>query len=85
MRKNLGELNPGSAGKIISVGSKADCSADLVRRLLEMGMLEGAHVEVLHQAPFGGDPLAIRVRGSIIALRRNEANHIEVAVEVAVE
>jgi ferrous iron transport protein A len=85
MRKNLGELNPGSAGKIISVGSKADCSADLVRRLLEMGMLEGAHVEVLHQAPFGGDPLAIRVRGSIIALRRNEANHIEVAVEVALE
>jgi ferrous iron transport protein A len=81
VRKNLGELNPGSAGKIVSVGAKADCSADLVRRLLEMGMLEGSRVEVLHQAPFGGDPLAIRVRGSIIALRRNEANHIEVVVE----
>jgi ferrous iron transport protein A len=80
-KKNLGELNPGSAGKIVSVGTKEDCSADLVRRLLEMGMLEGSRVEVLHQAPFGGDPLAIRVRGSIIALRRNEANHIEVVVE----
>jgi ferrous iron transport protein A len=81
MKKNLGELNPGFVGKIVSVGSKEDCSADLVRRLLEMGMLEGARVEVLHQAPFGGDPLAIRVRGSIIALRRNEANHVEVVVE----
>ena len=81
MKKYLGELNPGAAGKIISVGMNSDCSADLARRLLEMGMLVGARVEVLHQAPFGGDPLAIRVRGSIIALRRNEANHIEVAVE----
>jgi ferrous iron transport protein A len=81
VRKNLGELNPGSAGKIVSIGEKADSSADLVRRLLEMGMLEGSRIEVLHQAPFGGDPLAIRVRGSIIALRRNEANHIEVVVE----
>jgi ferrous iron transport protein A len=81
MRRNLGELHPGSVGQIVSVGSNADCSDDLVRRLLEMGLLEGSRVEVLHQAPFGGDPLAIRVRGSIIALRRNEANHIEVTVQ----
>jgi ferrous iron transport protein A len=84
-QKTLGQLNPGSVARVLSVGTKDDCSADLMRRLLEMGVLVGARVEVLHQAPFGGDPLAIRVRGSIIALRRNEANHIEVLPELSTE
>jgi ferrous iron transport protein A len=39
-------------------------------------------VELVHQAPFGGDPVAVRVRGALIALRRNEANLIEVASEL---
>jgi ferrous iron transport protein A len=52
----------------------------MVRRLLEMGILEGSRVEVVHEAPFGRDPLAIRVRGALIALRRHEAAHIEVEV-----
>jgi ferrous iron transport protein A len=77
----LGELNPGAVAKILTVGAKPGCEADLVRRLMEMGLLEGAEVEVLHQAPFGGDPLAIRVRGSVVALRRSEANYIEVIVK----
>jgi ferrous iron transport protein A len=76
----LGELNPGAHARIVSVGKNQACDADLTRRLLEMGLLEGAEVEVLHQAPFGGDPIAVRVRGSVIALRRNEANTIEVTV-----
>jgi ferrous iron transport protein A len=76
----LGQLNPGATAKIISVGNFGECDAELVRRLLEMGLLEGAEVEVLHQAPFGGDPLAVRVRGSVVALRRNEANYVEVSV-----
>jgi ferrous iron transport protein A len=74
----LGELNPGARATILSVGKIGNCHADLARRLLEMGLLEGAEVEVLHQAPFGGDPIAVRVRGSLIALRRNEACFIEV-------
>jgi len=77
-RRLLGELNPGASAKIFSVGAVGGCDSSLARRLLEMGLLEGAHVEVLHQAPFGGDPLAVRVRGTLIALRRNEANFIEV-------
>ena len=77
-RSLLGELNPGAQARILSVGAIGGCDAALARRLLEMGLLEGAHVEILHQAPFGGDPLAVRVRGSLIALRRSEANFIEV-------
>jgi ferrous iron transport protein A len=81
MKTLLGKLGPGAVGFIRSVAASGECSPDLARRFLEMGILEGARVEVLHQAPFGGDPLAIRVRGAIIALRRSEANHIEVATE----
>jgi Fe2+ transport system protein A len=45
----------------------------VVRRLLEMGFVESAFVEVLHEAPFGKDPIAVRVRGATLALRRHEA------------
>jgi len=78
--KLLGELAPGACGRIHSVGAVRDCDPALARRLLEMGLLEGSRVEVLHQAPFGGDPVAVRVRGTLIALRRNEANLIEVVL-----
>lgn len=73
--KRLGELSKGQAGRILSVGG---ASSPFTRRLLEMGLLEGAIVELLHEAPFGGDPVAVRVRGALVALRRSEANQIEV-------
>ena len=34
---------------------------ELERRLIELGFVEGAEVEVLHQGLFGGDPIAVRV------------------------
>ena len=74
----LGELKTGASGRIISVGRSGD--EEISRRLMEMGLLEGAWVEVLHEAPFGRDPLAVRVRGALLALRRNEANLVEVEV-----
>ena len=49
-----------------------------VRRLLEMGMIEEAYVEIVHEAPFGGDPVAVRVRGGLLALRRQEATCVTV-------
>jgi ferrous iron transport protein A len=90
--KRLGELRAGDAARILSVGVANECAPNgaptgdgVVSRLLELGFLEGARVEVLHEAPFGKDPIAIRVRGGIIALRRNEANLIEVQPEAAHE
>ena len=46
---------------------------ELERRLLELGFIEGADVTVLHEGPVGRDPLAVRVNGATIALRRREA------------
>jgi ferrous iron transport protein A len=75
----LGELNKNQKALIVKVGRAGDVP-EFIDRLLEMGLLEGSVVEVMHEAPFGGDPLAIRVRGALIALRRNEANAVEVSI-----
>jgi Fe2+ transport system protein FeoA len=49
----------------------------ITRRLLEMGVVPGADVSVVKTAPFG-DPIEVRVRGYNLAMRRNEAETIEV-------
>jgi ferrous iron transport protein A len=77
MRKKLGELHPGSRGTIAKTGGPIE----ILRRLLEMGFLEGSPIEVMHEAPFGRDPIAVNVRGALVALRRAEANHIEIEME----
>ena len=70
----LGELRKGQGGFICSIaGPEAT-----IRRLLEMGMVEEAYVEIVHEAPFGGDPVAVRVRGGLLALRRQEASCVTV-------
>lgn len=50
------------------------------RRLHELGFDEGVDVQVVHRAPFGGDPLAVRVGNMVVALRRSMAALIEVDV-----
>jgi ferrous iron transport protein A len=78
--RRLGELNKGEGGLIIAIhGGYSERGEEITQRLLEMGLLEGSYVEVAHVAPFGGNPMAVRVRGALIALRRNEANQIEVS------
>ena len=73
----LGLARRGFCGHIhaIHVGDGAHglSAMELERRLLELGFVEGAAVEVLHEGPLGGDPIAVRVNGSTIALRRREA------------
>ena len=54
---------------------------ELERRLIELGFVEGADVELLHQGLFGRDPIAVRVAHATIALRRREAMAILVGVE----
>ncbi len=49
---------------------------ELERRLLEMGFVEGAEIEVLHLGLIGGDPIAVRLGDTRIALRRREARAI---------
>jgi ferrous iron transport protein A len=59
-------LAPGAAARVAGF---APVDAAIADRLLELGFDEGAEVETLHRAPLG-DPIAVRVDGSVVALRR---------------
>ena len=49
-------------------------AAELERRLLEMGFVEGAHFEILHEGPIGRDPIAVKLDETRVALRRRDAD-----------
>ena len=49
-------------------------------RLMEMGLVPGASISVVRTAPLG-DPLQIRIRDYQLALRRTEAEMINVSLD----
>jgi len=49
-----------------------------VQRLMVLGLVEGAEVE-LASAAIGGDPLEFRMFGNAISLRRAQAEHFAVS------
>lgn len=51
---------------------------DMGRRLAELGLLPGTRVACELVSP-AGDPAAYRVRGTLIALRRGDADRVRVA------
>lgn len=55
------------------------------RRLRNLGFDEGVAVEALHGAPFGKDPLAVRVGRMTVAMRRAQARaiRVETALDMA--
>jgi ferrous iron transport protein A len=55
--------------------------AELERRLLEIGFVEGARVELLHEGFIGRDPIAVKLDDMRVALRRREARGILLELE----
>ncbi|NUB04201.1 ferrous iron transport protein A [Azospirillum melinis] len=53
---------------------------ELERRMIEMGLIEGARVEILHEGFPGADPLAVRINDHTLALRRAEAHAVLVTL-----
>lgn len=76
----LGALRPSQRATILAIDPAAS-AGDLDLRLHEMGFDEGVDVEMLHRGPFGGDPVAVRVGGCVIAMRRADAMHVHVEVD----
>ncbi len=73
------------AARTPAVIAEIGCCGDgrCAARMREMGFDEGVTVEVLHRAPFGGDPIAVRVGGgATVAIRRAQAALIELAPAV---
>jgi len=81
----LGDVQPGFRGVIVAVRRPSGLTpgatdpGELELRLLEFGFVEGAQVEVLHEGPIGGDPIAVRVDDMRVALRRSEAMNVILA------
>jgi ferrous iron transport protein A len=73
----LGMAKRGYSGVIRRIEADATGSAlsaaELESRLIELGFVEGARVEVLHEGAIGRDPIAVRVENITIAVRRREA------------
>ena len=78
----LGLADRGTSGTIGAIDAtrvKSSLSAaELESRLLEMGFVEGARVEILHQGAVARDPIAVRVDNVTVAIRRREAMAITV-------
>jgi ferrous iron transport protein A len=78
----LGQKKRGFCGRIDTIRAAQNGAglppAELENRLIEIGFVEGARVEILHEGAFGRDPIAVRVNGATIALRRREAMAIHV-------
>lgn len=51
--------------------------SDIAKRLMEMGVVPGVDVKVIKSAPFG-DPIQLRLLGYDLAVRKSEADIVEV-------
>ena len=72
----LSRLPTGQRAVVIEL----NCSEALCRRLEDLGMMEGTGLRCLHRSP-AGSPAAYELRGSVIALRREDAAEIFIEVQ----
>jgi ferrous iron transport protein A len=77
----LGSCPKGWRGRVTGLAATEHLSipwTELERRLLEMGFVEGAAIEVLQEGPIGRDPIAVRVDDLTVAVRRRDAAAVRV-------
>jgi len=69
----LTNVPSGESAKVIGISG----NNQITKRLMEMGVVPGVSVRMIKSAPFG-DPLEISLRGYHLAMRKSEADQIEV-------
>ena len=74
--QTLDQIDIGAHERIVGFTAT---EANFRRKLLALGVMPGAQVEVRRCAPLG-DPIQIQLRGSSISLRKQEASIIQVEV-----
>jgi Fe2+ transport system protein FeoA len=70
---NLASLTVGGSGRVVKLPN----GMPAMTRLRELGLLPGTRVQLVRKAPLG-DPLEISIRGSLLSLRKSEAEQIEI-------
>jgi len=71
----LRDLALGQIGVVYDFIEESDTCA----RLEEMGVTPGERIEIIRTAPMG-DPIEIKVRGYLLAMRKEEAGLIQVTI-----
>ena len=74
--KTLDQLQPGKSAVVTQLASTGLNR----RRMMDLGILPGTQIKIEMKSPLG-DPVAYRVRGAVIALRREQAREIFIAPE----
>jgi len=72
----LNDLKPGDSARIASFRGPER----IRQRFMDLGLIEGARVEMLRAAPLN-DPIQVKIMGTMLALRRCEAEMIFVEEE----
>ncbi|MBP3704389.1 MAG: ferrous iron transport protein A [Clostridia bacterium] len=70
-RRALSSLRCGQSGVVSAV----ETEGTMRRRLQDLGLICGTHVECVGISPLG-DPAAFRIRGAVIALRRADSDTV---------
>jgi len=73
----LSELIPGERAFVQRISD--DCQGIERQRLMDLGFVPGSAVEVEVISPFR-DPTAYRIKGGLIALRKNQASKIQISL-----
>lgn len=60
-------------GKIL----KLNCTGDIRRRMLDLGIIPGTIIKPVLKSPFS-DPRAFEVRNTLLAIRKEDACNIEI-------
>ena len=68
----LNQLKPGEEAVVTSISGEN-------RRLRDLGLIEGTKVKCVLKSPLG-DQAAYKIRGAVIAIRREDAADIKVVV-----
>lgn len=72
-QQTLAQLQPGEEARVTGI-SRA-CRSYQRRRLMDLGILPGSTISAEMRSA-AGDPVAYRIRGTVIALRKEQANLI---------
>ena len=72
----LSDMLPGDDGQVLVVQS----AENIKRRFYEIGLIPKTIISCLASAP-GGDPKAYRIRGAVIAIRREDSDGVVIHKE----
>ena len=74
---SLPDLAPNASATIQDMPTGHD---QHITRLRELGLVPGTKIRLVRRAPLGG-PIEVSVRGSRLALRCSEAQHIKISLD----